>query len=225
MIAAVRERAPNHLQALQISSMLTARCHRLREEIRPTGGTVYEVLEIIRLLKKAKVKFVLMGTHGIVGWRSESRATHDVDILASASDYEKAIAAIHQAFPELEMVDWHAVTRFKDKTTDQFVIDIMRPVDDLFKAAFRCTVLVKRSHRIPDLEMAIVSKFAAMISPRRKHAKRFVDAGDFVDMIEHNQDEIDLPKLKRLAEKVYKGGGREILKMVADIKAGREIKI
>jgi len=206
---------------LRISSMLTARWHRLRG----SEAKMYEPETVIRLLKKAKVKFILMGTHGIVGWRSETRATHDVDILAAMSDYEKAIQAIHEAFPELEMVDWHAVTRFKDKTTDQVVIDIMRPVDDLFKAAFRCTILVEKSHRIPDLEMAIVSKFAAMISPRRQEAKRFIDAGDFVDMVQHHQDDIDLRKLRRLAEKVYKGGSAEILKMVNDIKAGRRIKI
>ncbi len=186
---------------------------------------MYDPETVIRLLNKAKIKFVLMGTHGIVGWRSETRSTHDVDILAAWKDYEKAVRVIHEAFPELEMADWKVVTRFKDNVTGNIVIDIMKPVDDLFRAAFRYTVDVKRSHRIPDLEMAIVTKFAAMISPRREQRKKFVDANDFIDMVDHNQNELDLGKLKRLAEKVYKGGGPEILKMVDDIKAGRQIKI
>lgn len=221
MVAVIERRAPNHLQALQISSHLTARWLRLRG----WEATMYDPETIVQLLKKARVRFILMGTHGIVGWRSETRATHDVDILAATSHYEKAIQAVHQAFPELEIVDWHAVTRFKDRSTNEFVIDIMRPVDDLFKAAFRCTIRVGKSHRIPDLEMAIASKYAAMISPRRPQDKKFVDAGDFVNMVKYNRSEIDFAKLRRLAEKVYKGGGAEILKMVADIKAGRQIKI
>ena len=222
MAAAIQERVPNHLQALQLSSMLTARWYRMG---RFPDATMYDPETVIRVLNKAKIKFVLMGTHGIVGWRSETRSTHDVDVLVAWKDYQKAVRVIHTAFPELEMADWKVVTRFKDQVTGNIVIDVMKPADDLFRVAFRYTVAVKRSHQIPDLEMAIAAKFAAMISPRREQRKKFVDANDFIDMVDHNQDVIDLGKLKRLADKVYKGGGAEILKMVADIKAGRQIKI
>jgi hypothetical protein len=220
MVAVAPKSAPNHLQALQTSSMLTARWYRVRPE-----ATMYEVETIIRLLNKAKVKFVVMGTHGLVGWRSEPRATHDVDILTAWRDYGKAVRVIHKAFPELEMEDWKVVTRFRDKVTENIVIDVMKPVDDLYRSAFRYSVAGSEDHRVPDLEMALVSKFAAMLSPSRPQEKKFLDAGDFINIVRHNQATLNLGKLKRLAEKVYSEAGREILKMVEDIKAGRPIAI
>jgi hypothetical protein len=52
-----------------------------------------------------------------------------------------------------------------------------------------------------------------------------VDAGDFIDVVEFNRDELDLRKLKRLAGKVYPDGGAEIMQMVDDILAGRPVHI
>jgi hypothetical protein len=221
MVATSNGRTQPHLQALHTSSILTARWYRM---YRPEA-TMYEPEAVIRLLNKAKVKFVVMGTHGIGGWRSEPRSTHDVDVLVTLKDCAKAVQVIHQAYPELEMVHWKAVTRFKDKRLGYFVIDVMEPVDALYKAAFKYSVPVGKSHRVPDLEMALASKYAAMISNSRHPKKKFVDAGDFIDMVEHNLPDIDTKKLKRLANKVYSKAGDEILKMIEDIKAGRPIKI
>ena len=52
----------------------------------------------------------------------------------------------------------------------------------------------------------------------------FLDGGDFADMVENNLAKIDLRKLKRLGEKVYKGGGKEIIQLVDDIKFGRPLQ-
>ena len=51
------------------------------------------------------------------------------------------------------------------------------------------------------------------------------DAGDFADIVVHNQSDIDMAKLGRLAEQVYRGGRAEITKLVDDILAGRRIVI
>jgi hypothetical protein len=221
MIVTTQRRAPNHLQALQVSSLLTARWYRMG---RPEA-TMYEPETIIRLLNKAKVKFVLMGTHGLVGWRSEPRATHDVGVLTAWKDYAKAVRALHKAFPELEMIDTGVMTRFKDEITGNIVIDVMKPLDDLFRSVFRCSVAVGKTHRVPDLEMALAAKFAAMISPRRSQEKKLLDGNDFINVTRHNYRKIKRAKLQRLADKVYAGGGNEVLKMIDDVHAGREIKI
>jgi hypothetical protein len=117
------------------------------------------------------------------------------------------------------------VTRFTDRATGKEVIDLMKPVEDLFKLAFKYSIPVGKTHRVPDLEMALVAKFAAMVSPYRRPAKKHADASDFTAMVEHNLNAIDLKKLKRLAEKVYKGGATEISQLIEDIKAGRTIQI
>jgi len=40
-----------------------------------------------------------------------------------------------------------------------------------------------------------------------------------------NRDDIDVSKLKRLADKVYPNGGAEIIRMIDDLDAGRSIQV
>lgn len=180
---------------------------------------------VIALLNKAGVRFVLMGVYGIVGWRSEERATKDVDILVRAGDHRKAVKAVQEAFPELLMDDQIVVTRFADPATGNVLLDLMKPHEKILKAVFKNTVAVGRTHRIPNLEMALASKYAAMILPNRPAMKKHTDAGDFMDIVEQNQNDIDRAKLHRLAEMVYKGGGDEILQYVEDTLAGRTLQL
>lgn len=218
--------------------MLTARCYRLREEMRrslprairdamrPARVTVYDPEAIVRLLNQGKVRFVLMGTHGIVGWRSETRATDDIDVLIANRDHAKAVRIIRRAFPQLRAVDVpNVVTRFLEPGIKDPVIDLMRPSAEIYRAVFRHTHAVGTKYRIPDLEMALVCKFAAMTSPTRTIKKKYLDAGDFTDIVEFNREILDIAKLQRLAEKVKPGAGMEIAKLVDDIDAGRIIQI
>lgn len=202
------------------------RCHRLREAVRPRGGSVYPPEPIIRLLNQAKVKYVLIGTHGLIGWRSESRATHDVDVLIAKKHHARAVQAIHEAYPHLKVVDVpNVVTHFVEPAIQESVIDLMKPETDLFRAVFRNTHRVGKAYLIPDLEMVLACKFAAMTSKTRRGAKKHVDAGDFTDIVEFNREMLDIPKLKRLAEKVRPGGGKQIAQFINDIDAGRTIQV
>ena len=81
------------------------------------------------------------------------------------------------------------------------------------------------THRIPDLEMALVSKFAAITSPIRDRLRKMQDATDFAEMAVHNKKAIDLKKLQRLAELVYSGGSKEIKELIEDIAAGRRLQV
>jgi hypothetical protein len=46
-----------------------------------------------------------------------------------------------------------------------------------------------------------------------------------MNVVMRHRGEIDVKKLQRLAEKVYPGGGKEILAMLADIDAGRTLEL
>jgi hypothetical protein len=211
--------AGQHLEAMLLAGEIGA---TLRQMYRPKT-TMIKPEDVIRLLNKAKVRFILMGTYGINGYRYEPRATQDVDVLVKTKDHEKAVAILRGEFPNLFVVDHPVVTRFLDPENSRPLIDVMKPTDDTLQAAFKYSVPVGKSHRIPDLEMALVSKFAAMVSPNRIQSKKLVDGGDFVDIVETNLKAINLKKMRRLAEMVYKGGGKEILGLVDDIQAGRRI--
>ncbi len=213
--------AARHLEALRTSSMLTQwyrRMHRRHAAMVTPEG-------VIAALHRAGVRCVLMGTHGLGGWRSEPRATQDVDVLVTKKDLRKAVRALAQAYPGLEIEDTPVVARFIDPATGKPVIDVMKPTQAVYQLVFRHTLPVGDTHRIPDLEMALASKFAAMVSPNRLPDKKLIDAGDFVNVIGHNRNNIDLQKLKRLGDKVYPDGGTEILRLVEDIDAGRPFQL
>lgn len=224
MVLAARQPAgevQNHLAALAASSQLT---QRYRRTYRPESAMVTPE-EVVQALHQAGVRCVLMGTHGLGGYRSEPRATQDVDVLVRKKDLGKAVRALREAFPGLRTADFPVVTRFIDPATGKQVIDLLKPAEKVLRLVFRHTIAVGDSHAIPDLEMALAAKFAAMVSPHRAPEKKMTDAGDFMDVIKHNRKTIDLPKLRRLAEAVYPGGGAEIGNMVADIDAGRIIQL
>lgn len=209
-----------HWEALRTSSFLTQTFNRM---YRPMAAKVTPE-KVIEVLNKAGVHFVVMGTHGVGSWRSEARATHDVDVLVTKKDLARAVATLHEKYPKLEIKEFPVVTRFIDPATGKGVIDVMKPTQEVFRIVFRQTIEVGDSHRIPNLEMALVSKFAAMVSPHRREEKKFVDAGDFIDIVKTNLKDLKLSRLEKLANKVYPRGGQEILTLVEDIKAGRRIQ-
>lgn len=180
--------------------------------------------DVIPVLNAARIRFVLMGNYGISGWRSQPRATEDVDILVRTRDHRKAVQAIRDAFPRLELADYPVVTRFLDPVTRTPLIDLMKPNQPLFKVAFRQTIRDVDGYLIPNLEFALACKFAAMVSPNRADEKKFLDAADFTSIVKKNQPAIRLPRLRRLGERVYPGGGAEITELVESIKAGRRIE-
>jgi hypothetical protein len=221
MVATTESLAHRHLRGLRTSWLLTRYFH----EMHKPGALTVKPHKVIRVLNGSGVSFVLMGTHGLNSWRSQARATEDVDVLVAKRHHNKAIKAIHKAFPSLTMDDGLIVTRFKDPETKEPRIDLMKPLQTVYQMAFKYTKEIKGSHRIPDLEMALISKFAAMVSPYRETPRKLQDAADFADILVHNQNDIDTVKLCRLADEVYKGGHDEIAKLVGDILAGRPISI
>jgi hypothetical protein len=221
MVAETKKMSALHLRALKVSAALTG----YYRDMYRRGAAMISPKKVIRVLNEAGVRYVLMGTHGLGGWRSEPRATQDVDVLVAKKDHAKAVRAIKKAFPNLVMTDTFIVTRFKDPVTDEPRIDLMKPLQKVYQIVFRHTQQVGKSHLVPDLEMALISKFSAMVSPNRERARKMQDAVDFANMVIHNQSAINMEKLGRLAEQVYSGRFKEVMQLVEDILAGRPIQI
>lgn len=210
-----------HLWAMSLSDQLRqdyrrAHCPR---------ATMIDAKRIIALLNQAKVKFVLMGAHAVSGYRYQPRATQDVDILVQKRHHRKAVAALRAAYPELAVEEHEVVTRFIDTAVGEPVIDLIKPVEPVHQAVFKHTVAVGTTHVVPDLEMILVCKYAAMISPTRPDEKKHLDAADFINMVKTNEPKIDLEKLRELGEVVYTGGGAEVVKYVENAKAGRRLQL
>jgi predicted nucleotidyltransferase len=179
--------------------------------------------EVARVLENAGVKYVIVGAHAANGYSGKPRATVDVDVIAQFP--KKAAAAIAKAFPHLTIEDSVVVTRFKDESLE--AIDIMKPAvaklwPRLLKDA-REIRIAGEMLRVPSLEGVIAAKFASMVSPTRRLPDKKQDAVDFIRIVEANE-RIDLNLLKEYAELVYPGGGEEVLKLVADARAGKRLE-
>lgn len=189
---------------------------------------------VLRTLIVKRIPFVLTGTHGISGWRGKPRATKDVDILVKGGrNHARAVKAIRTLYPQLEVRSFAGLTAFFIPGEKQSVIDVVYPHRADIEETLANPVWTEDKeqglrYRIPSLEAALANKYGAMITPVRDLEKRLVDAADFTGMVLHSSDEgqkpIDLQKLEALGEKVWPGGGgKEILRLVEQVKAGKLI--
>ncbi len=208
-------RRPNrHAESLGISTAISA--YYVKNIVTP--------LEVIAVLNREKISFVLVGAHGVGGWMGDPRATQDVDVVIAARQLKKATRLLLAEFPHLEARDEEVVVRLQDRESKKILIDLLKP-RALYRETFKHTHAVSAEghrYRIPSLEMALTMKFAAMISPNRPEEKKLKDASDFILMVKHNPN-IDPDTLSRLGEVVYGGGGARVCEMVRTVRAGEKL--
>lgn len=210
----------DHQASLETVRFLTRTQYAMH---RPDAMQV-EPTELIRVLNEAGVKFMLMGQHGISGWISEPRSTRDVDVLVQKRHHSKAVRAIQAAWPALVVKDSPVVTRFLDPANGEPVIDAMKP-NGLYREAFKNCVPAGKTHDVPNLELALAAKYAAMVSRNREIPKKLSDASDFAQIVVRNYTMIDRERLRQLGDAVYSGGGDELARFVEDVKAGRMLRL
>ena len=179
--------------------------------------------EVARVLREAGVQYVIVGAHAANGYTGRPRTTVDVDVIVKHP--KKAARAVAAAFPDLQMQDTPVVTRFKDALHE--AIDLMKPVGSKLWGRLlnetRDVRLGGELVRIPVLEGVLAAKFCSMVSPLRRLADKQQDGVDFLRIVEVNET-IDSRLAAELGELVYAGGGKEILKLIADARAGRRLE-
>jgi hypothetical protein len=169
-------------------------------------------IDVIRVLNRAKISFVLVGAYGLAGWRRETRSTDDVDVIVAGRQVKKAVRMLLEAFPQLEPVDLPVVVRLRERDTEDVMIDVMKPVQQPYTAVFKHTYKLDaegESYRVPSLEMAVVMKFSAMLSTTRAPEDRHRDAYDFMRIVKNNPD-LNLDQAAELASAMYPDGGKKL---------------
>jgi len=186
---------------------------------------VIPVADVVRVLNKARISFVIVGAHGLAGWRKKPRATEDVDVVVAARQVKKAVRVLLAAFPHLEPVELPVVVRLRERETGDVAIDVMKPVQQPYVEVFRHTHKITtegQTYRVPSLEMGLVMKFSSMTSLYRADADKYLDAHDFITMVRENAD-LDTRKLSELASLMYPDGGKNILEMLRSARAGEKL--
>lgn len=206
-----------HAREIALTSVLTG--HQVANAI--------PAEDIIKLLNAAKIRFVLAGAHGLAGWRDSARATEDVDCVVMAKHVKKATKLLVAAYPQLDADDQEVVVRLRSRETKKVAIDLMKTNQPLYGVVFQhavSTTIKGQSCLIPSLEMALAMKFAPIVSLTREDYKKYIDAGDFIRMINVNPD-INLDTLAQLGDLVYPGGGKEIVEKVRQVRAGERLQL
>src|ERR1017187_798968 len=71
-------------------------------------------LDVIRVLNREKISFVLVGAYGLSGWMTQARATEEVDVVVALKHVKKATRLLLEEFPFLEADDQEVVVRLRD---------------------------------------------------------------------------------------------------------------
>ena len=204
-----------HAYGLRISSRLTTdyrrRWRKLAVDVTPE--------EVIACLNEAQIRgWVLMGLHGYVGYLPMPRATQDVDVMVPYSEKRRTAQAIAVRWPTLVRQTHSQVVRFLDPADldpggkPKPVVGIMLPWSPFQQRILESHVIQdeESQSRYPTLEAAIVSKYAALVSPHRNWDRKQQDAVDLRRIIRANHDQIDQEKLRQLADLVWEQGGDEL---------------
>jgi len=184
-------------------------------------------LAIIAALNEARVRFVLIGSHGLGGWLQEPRASQDVDFLVTTRDYLKSIRTLLAEYPRLEADRENGMTRLRDTASHDVAVNLLAPNQEWLRAALRHTHTVQFEgiiYRIPSLEMALVLKFAAMTRRPWTEAQKYQDMHDFMCIALANRA-FNAKKLSTLGDLVYPGGGVEIVEKVRQVRAGEKLQL
>jgi hypothetical protein len=190
-----------HAYAIRTSAQLTSKFRRIHR----MSAKNITPQDVINVLNAAGLNnWVLMGLHGYVGYMPDPRATQVVDIMLPYSSRARAKNAIATRWPALVVREIPQVTRFLDpgdqdaEGNPKQAVVLMHPwspFQELILKEFVC-VVEQTQHRLLTLEAAIVSKYAAMLSPHRDREKREYDAADFRRLARANRNRIstdDLP--------------------------------
>lgn len=208
-----------HAYAIRKSTWLTTNA-----KLRPGKASMdIKPQEVIDALNSAGVKdWVLMGLHGYLGYMPMPRATQDVAVMVPYTERKRAKKAIASRWPNLVVRELSQIIRFLDPLDldneghPKPAIDVMQPWSPFQELILKEYVIIdaEAQHRIPTLEAALASKYAAIISPHRDREKKEYDAGDFRRLVRANHDHIREADLRRLAGLIWEGGADEVVRFV-----------
>lgn len=210
-----------HINNLQKSFELSSQ--QIEDAVNP--------LEVAALFEKEHVSYVLIGGHMLSFYTGTARATVDVDFIIGGADFSRAAKVIDKAYAQFKHNDriYHVTYDSKKKgLKDPERIDLVKDGFPLFREVVQqyCHTLRSNNHtvKIPTIEAAIALKFAASISPNRGDENKPVDNADLLRLV-RSRSSLNEVALSKLGDFVYRGGGKELISIVADIRAGKPVNL
>lgn len=186
-------------------------------------GSPLSPAQVARVLNAAKLNYAIIGAHAVNAYSGKPRATVDVDLVAMRP--KAAAAALTEEFPQLTSQVTPVVIRLFANGAE--AVDVIQPTSaPLFKRILSLKRTIKLGQTpavIPIAEAVVALKFQSMVSLTRKMTDRVQDAVDLA-RIAIEVPELDLEMVKELGDVVFTGGGKELLKHMADARVGKRIE-
>ncbi|MFO0969021.1 MAG: hypothetical protein U0793_26000 [Gemmataceae bacterium] len=209
-------REPDHWRAIRTSGWLTGLFRRQFEK-KTLNATPERILNV---LKSSRIRCVLIGVVGMAGWRSQPRASGDVDILVARSNFSKAVSRLRGEFRLLR------VTRDKGKATFDWrgrfgwdsIIDVFKPSDRLLREAYSDPIVLPNGVRIARLEVALATKYRNATNATREWGDKYQDAADLGDSFRQSEPYVDMGILRKLADVVRPNGGLRLVRFLNHLK-------
>lgn len=184
-------------------------------------------LDLIAVLTEVDIRSVLLGSHGMGGWRRQPRASRKTVLLVGSRSHSRAVRLLVAAYPRLLAEQEENGTRLRDLDPMGVVIDVWKPVQPLLHKALVKTHTVQADGRaclIPSLETALALLFDPMIRLDWGSPEKYEHAGDFIRIVECNPD-LDLKEVASLCELIYEGAGAEAVTKVKRLRAGEKLNL
>jgi hypothetical protein len=205
-----------HLRALLTSEQLTG--YQQKHSVSPR--------DVMRVLNRAAIPFVLLGPQAIGGWMREPRANQTVDVLVADRHRGRASRLLATLHPRFAIHEQNGCTTLMLRKSHSPRLRVFSPAAPFFLRIFRESRVIeidygrKRGrYRIPSLEMALAMAFAVMADEAQPQDEQFYNAHDFICMATRNE-EFDEGKLQELGEVAFAGGGRELVEDVRRVHGG-----
>ena len=187
----------------------------------------FSPFNVMRVLSRAKIRFALIGSFGLCGWRNQARAAGYTEVLVGRSVWKRAIGALQRVWPKLDQRDSPGAVELRHPRTGSVAAKVVKPIHQPY-----CEVMTnvesvagKRiDYRIPDLEMALTLTFADMTGKDRCWADRYLAAHDFICIVKANEA-IDEIKLLRLGSLISPKDGKGLISRMKTVRRGGKLII
>lgn len=210
-----------HIENLQKSFELSSQ--QIDDAVNP--------LEVAALFEREHVSYVLIGGHMLSFYTGTARATVDVDFIIGGAHFSRATKVIEAAFAQFKQKDhvYHVTYDTKKLgVSDPERIDLVKDGFPLFREVVEryCHIVRSGKHtvKVPTAEAAMALKFAASISPNRGDENKPIDTADLLRLV-RSRNTIDDAALMKLGDLIYRGGGKELVSIITDIRSGKKVSV
>jgi hypothetical protein len=186
---------------------------------------LFSPYEVMRLLEREGIRFVLVGSFGLCGWRKQARAAGFAEVLVGRTIWRRAVAVMSEAIPKALAIDLDDCVELRQPATEEAGVSVVKPLRQPYIEVMKNTEVVRGKHcnyRIPNLEMALTLTFAAMTGEDRCWADRYQAAHDFICIVQANEW-IDERKLRRLTSLISSKSAKDVLVRIERIRRGERI--